>query len=188
MYMPVRTIGMRQGGRPAWAGALGTLVAAALGLGACATDICKSKDLKREQICNCQPKDNQLLERLQPTDLPYPVRRVVLRCANDIRAVNRVVTKQKLRDCTGADASLDQPTRDSLAAVINRSNLVDDQALADWNAQCMAGSTDTVTVTPAGATPATPAPTTPAPTTPAPTTAAPPAAPAGAAAPARPPK
>jgi hypothetical protein len=152
---------MRQGGQPILAenqlskgvlGLAGMLVLPALlGLSACAHDICKSKELPREQLCNCQPKDNQLLDRLQPTDLPYPVRKVVLRCANDVRATHRVVTKQTLRECTGADASLDQATRDSLGSLIDRSNLMDQKQLDDWNAQCMANSTDTVTISPNGA-------------------------------------
>jgi hypothetical protein len=119
------------------------LVPAVLGFGACAKDICKSKDLPREQLCNCQPKDNELLARLQSTELPYPVRRTVIRCAHDIHnsSQHNVVTKQALRDCTNADSALNKETKESLTGVINRSNLMEQKELDDWHAQCLANLT-----------------------------------------------
>ena len=118
------------------------LVPAVLGFGACAKDLCKSKDLPREQLCSCQPKDNELLARLQPTELPYPLRRAVIRCAHDIHnsSQHNVVTKQSLRDCTNADSGIDPAAKESLALVINRSNLMEQKELDDWHAQCLANA------------------------------------------------
>ena len=175
--MPVRPLPRERHGRARALWVL--LVPAVLGFGACAKDICKSTDLPREKLCSCMPKDNELLARLQPTDLPYPLRRAVLRCAHDIHTSSQhnVVTKQALRDCTSADTSLDAATKVSLTSVINRSNLMEQKELDDWHAQCLASApgpapvTDAPPVTdpaatPAGATPATPGPATPGATPP----------------------
>ncbi len=166
--MPVRTDRREPHGRTrAW---WVLLVPAVLGFGACAKDICKSPDLPRAQLCNCQPKDSELLARLQSTDLPYPVRRTVLRCAHDIHhsSQHNVVTKQALRDCTNADTNLNKETKESLVGVINRSNLMEQKELDDWHAQCLANApaaAPTGSELPGSEVPATTAPT-PGPATP----------------------
>ena len=94
--MPVQTDRRERHGRGRTLWML--LVPSLLGFSACAKDYCKAQDLPREQLCKCQPKDNELLARLQPTELPYPIRKVLLRCANDLHQTTppRLVTKQAL--------------------------------------------------------------------------------------------
>lgn len=113
---------------------------AVLGSAACAKDYCKVKDQPRELTCKCQPKDDELLARLQPTELPYPIRKVVLRCADDLHrtAVPSLVTKQGLHDCVNADPSLDAATKTSVLGLIDRSNLIEQQNLQDWQTLCQA--------------------------------------------------
>lgn len=126
---------------------LGMLVLpAVLGSAACAKDYCKVQPGQpRELLCKCQPKDDELMARLQPTELPYPVRKVILRCAGDLRrtSVPSLVTKQALHDCVSMDQSLDAQTRDSVVALIDRSNLVDQQNLQDWQTLCQSGAAAT---------------------------------------------
>lgn len=169
--MPVRT-DRRE--RPGYSRALWMLVLpAVLGTAACAKDYCKLQDQPREFLCKCQPKDDELMARLQPTELPYPVRKVVLRCANDLRrsSVPPLVTKQALHDCVSADPSLDAKTKESVVARIDRSSLIDQQILQDRQAQCQtaapATGTPATTTPPPAATPAaSPSPPTPVAETP----------------------
>ena len=181
--MPVRT---DRCDRPGRARALWVLLLpAVLGSAACAKDICKATDLSHELLCgSCKPKDNELLARLQPTDLPYPLRKVVLRCAEDIHGVTppgadrKVVTKQNLIDCINAEPSLDAATKASLAYRVNGSTLIDQKGLDDWHEQCLVSAAPVVApapgtdapaaATPASSTPATPTPV-PTPSSPAPT-------------------
>lgn len=161
--MPVQTDRReRHGrGRALWM----LLVPSLLGFSACAKDYCKAQDLPREQLCKCQPKDDELLARLQPTELPYPVRKVLLRCANDLHRTSppRLVTKQALGECLAADSRLDAQTKQSVAGLIERSTLMDQKDLDTYGTQCQ--------------TPAAPSPGTVAPPTSETPAAVPPAAP-----------
>lgn len=162
--MPVRTDRRERLGRGR---ALWMLVLpAVLGSAACAKDYCNIKDQPRELVCKCQPKDNELLARLQPTELPYPVRKVVLRCAGELHknSVPSLVTKQGLHDCVSADPSLDAATKASVIGLIDRSNLIEQQNLQDFQALCQTPAPSTgpkPSETPAPA--STPAPAAPAP-------------------------
>ena len=50
----------------------------------CKPDICKDPNLTAEQRCkDCKPRDDEMLARLNPTQLPWPVRKVVERCERD---------------------------------------------------------------------------------------------------------
>lgn len=165
--MPVRTDRRERRGRAPGLWSLGMLVLpAVLGFAACAKDYCKiDQSQPRELLCKCQPKDDELMARLQPTELPYPVRKVVLRCAGDLRrtSVPSLVTKQGLHDCVSADTSLDAKTRDSVVALIDRSSLIDQKNLQDREALCQAAPSGAATAPAApadpaaAATPATPA-------------------------------
>lgn len=145
--MPVQTDRRERHGRGR---ALWLLLVPALLGSACAKDYCKAQDLPRDQLCKCQPKDNELLARLQPTELPYPIRKVVLRCANDLHRNTppSLVTKQALRDCVSADPGLDAPTKESLANLIDRSTLIDQKDLDTYGAQCQTPAPTAGTVAP----------------------------------------
>ncbi len=163
--MPVRTDRRERRGRAQDLLMLGMLVLpAVLGFAACAKDYCKVQGQPRELLCKCQPKDDELMARLQPTELPYPVRKVILRCAGDLRrnSVPSLVTKQALHDCVSTDPSLDAPTRDSVVALIDRSNLIEQKNLQDWQTLCQAAPSGAATAPAAPTDPAAPAPAAPA--------------------------
>ena len=174
--MPVQTDRRERHGRGRTLWML--LVPSLLGFSACAKDYCKAQDLPREQLCKCQPKDNELLAQLQPTELPYPIRKVLLRCANDLHQTTppRLVTKQALSDCLAADRGLDAQTKQSVAGLIERSTLIDQKDLDTYGAQCQTPAPSPGTVapptsdTPAAVPP--PAPPSPTTATPAPASAA----------------
>ncbi len=117
----------------------------------CKPDICKDPNLGVSRRCtDCKPKDDELLARLNPTQLPYPVRKSVEKCADQIHASDprNFVTKQALRDCTNADQGLDSDTKQALVVLINRSNLMEQVDLDNYHSLCLSGMTDTVSTPP----------------------------------------
>jgi hypothetical protein len=95
--------------------------------------------LPQKQYCDtCKPLDHELLERLNTTELPWPVRQAVDDCARDIRKrdVGGFVTKKALRDCTRRASTLDEPTKNGLAELINKSNLAEDEDNHNFHAKC----------------------------------------------------
>lgn len=153
-------------------------------VGGCAQDPCLRPSLPPQELCKCRPKDDELLARLSATELPYSVRKAVIRCADDIHRTDphNVVTKQALRECAAQPGNgLDVMTVAALDEAIQRSNIMEQPKLDNWHAQCLGSGT------PGAGTAATPAPAsaapgeTPAAGTPA---AAPTSAPAAAPAPA----
>ena len=133
------------------------LMAMALAAG-CKPDICKDPGLSAAQRCtDCKPKDDELLSRLNPTQLPLPVRKSVERCADQIHAGDSraFVTKQALRDCTNGDPDLDGDTKQALTKLINQSNLMEQVDLEAYHALCLANtginySAPTTSTPPAG--------------------------------------
>jgi hypothetical protein len=123
----------------------------------CKPDICKDENLKNltaEQRCkDCKPRDDELLARLNPTQLPWPVRKTLERCADQIHASDpsNFVTKQALRDCVNAEPGLDGNDKVIIAELINRSNLMEQSSLDDYHALCLAnvGVSTSVTSSPA---------------------------------------
>ena len=108
----------------------------------CKPDVCKDPGLTAEQLCTtCKPKDDELFARLNPTQLPYPVRRSLERCVDDIHASDgrNFVTKEALRECTGRDPNLNSDTKNALVFLINRSNLMEQRDLENYHALCMSG-------------------------------------------------
>lgn len=141
----------------------------------CKPDICKDPGLTAAQRCtDCKPKDDELLSRLDATQLPWPVRRSVERCADQIHAGDSraFVTKGALRDCTNADPDLDGDTKLALNKLINDSNLMDQADLEAHHALCLANTGINYSAPPpSGVTaPATPTVPPPAATTPPPAT------------------
>lgn len=104
--------------------------------------VCKAEEmalLPQKQYCDtCKPLDHELLERLNTTELPWPVRQAVDDCAREIRKrdVGGFVTKKSLRDCTGRVSTLDEPTKTGLAALINKSNLAEEEDNHNFHAKC----------------------------------------------------
>lgn len=135
-------------------------------LSGCAKNPCLASSLPPSQQCSCPPQDSEILARLSTTELPYPVRSAVIRCADDIHRSDphNIVTKQSLRECIKG-SGLDAPTQAALDQAIQRSNLMEQNKLDDWHASCLSGqpgatptgtsTTGTSTApTPAGAAPA----------------------------------
>lgn len=134
------------------------LMAMALGAG-CKPDICKDPGLTAAQRCtDCKPKDDELLSRLDPTQLPWPVRKSVERCADQIHAGDSraFVTKQALRDCTNGDPELDGDTKQALTKLINQSNLLEQVDLEAHHALCLANTGANYSAPPAAANPTVP--------------------------------
>ena len=122
----------------------------------CAKDPCLVADAPVAVLCKCPPRDNELLARLTQTDLPYPVRKVIIQCADAIHKsdAHNVVTKQSLKECVSADASLDAPTKQALAETIDYSNLKEQKDLDSYHAQCLTGPGASTAAQPAAADPA----------------------------------
>lgn len=131
---------------------LPVLLPTLLGAG-CAKDPCLVADAPVAVLCKCPPRDNELLARLTQTDLPYPVRKVIIQCADAIHKsdAHNVVTKQSLKECVSADASLDAPTKQALAETIDYSNLKEQKDLDSYHAQCLTGPGASTTAAPAAA-------------------------------------
>lgn len=180
---------------------LGGTLALAMSLAGCKPDVCKDPSLTQAQRCaNCMPKSSkhdEVLARLNPTQLPWPVRKNIEGCI-DKHADDLFLTKQGLRECIESDSNLDGPTKMSVLELIQRSNVMEQADLENFHANC---SVANLRVAPAGnVTPDSPfvppsrvesapppAAVTPTPPPPAAAPAAPrPAAPAPAAAPAAP--
>jgi hypothetical protein len=148
-------------------------------VGGCAQDPCLRPSLPPQELCKCRPKDDEILARLSSTELPYSVRKAVIRCADDIHRTDphNVVTKQALRECAAQPGNgLDVMTVAALDQAIQRSNIMEQTKLDNWHAQCLGAG-----ATPAAATGTAPAAapgTTPAPSSAPATTPAPAAAPA----------
>lgn len=109
----------------------------------CKPDICKDPNLTAEQRCrDCKPKDDELLARLNPTQLPWPVRKRIEFCADQIHTSDprNFVTKQALRECTNADPTLDSNTKMAIAELINRSNLMEQVDLDNYHGLCLANA------------------------------------------------
>jgi hypothetical protein len=125
-------------------------------LSGCAKNPCLASSLPPSQQCQCPPKDDEILARLSTTELPYPVRSAVIRCADDIHRSDphNIVTKQSLRECIKG-SGLDAPTQAALDQAIQRSNLMEQNKLDDWHSSCLSGQPGSPTTTPT--TPATPA-------------------------------
>lgn len=132
---------------------LGAAVALFLFGGAgCKPDICKGQ-ITRDQRCGvCKPKDNELLARLNPTELPLAVRRAIERCAKEIHATDprNFVTQEALIACVRADRTFDAGSQASIAKIIRESNLMTQDASDNWHLECLAmgGATPSSTTTP----------------------------------------
>lgn len=125
----------------------------------CKPDTCKDPavTLTQAQRCTtCKPVDTELLARLNPTELPWPVRRSIEDCATAIhkRDPRNFVTKQALRECTGHDPSLDSDTKVAVAELINKSNLMEQPDLDHFHALCLASAPAPSPMVPTGAPPA----------------------------------
>ncbi len=115
-----------------------------MGLGlflGCKPDVCLDPNLSEENRCkSCKPRDDELLARLSPTQLPLPVRERITMCADRIHAGDKrgFVTKQALRECAGGDTSFDAETRQAVIEMINRSNLMELADLENYHGRCSA--------------------------------------------------
>lgn len=116
--------------------------------------VCKAEtmaQLPQDQYCrDCKPLDHELLDRLNTTELPWPVRKAVDDCADAIRHPEKqagsaalassgrpgIVTKGALRRCLNRNATLDAPTQSGLVALINKSNLAEDEDQTNFYAKC----------------------------------------------------
>lgn len=134
----------RRASAPTTLSLLGTGLALLLGLNAGCNRVvvCKAEEmalLPQKQYCDtCKPLDHELLERLNTTELPWPVRQAVDDCAREIRKrdAGGFVTKQSLRDCTRRVSTLDEPTKAGLAELINKSNLAEEEDNRNFHAKC----------------------------------------------------
>jgi hypothetical protein len=115
--------------------------------------VCKAEtmaQLPKDQYCaDCKPLDHELLDRLNTTELPWPVRKAVDDCADAIRHPEKqagsvamastrpgIVTKGALRRCLSRNATLDAPTQSGLVNLINKSNLAEDEDQTNFYAKC----------------------------------------------------
>lgn len=116
--------------------------------------VCKAEtmaQLPEGQYCaDCKPLDHELLARLNTTELPWPVRKAVDDCADWIHNPGKepgavagsaprsggIVTKGALRRCLGRTSNLDGPTQSGLIALVNKSNLPEDEDQSNFNAKC----------------------------------------------------
>lgn len=121
-------------------------------------DMCKADNLSPAERCKCRPRDDELHARLWPTPLSYPARQSVKRCSREIASTTAsIVSKQSLRACTQNDSTLDGPTREALAMVIEASNLPEQVEVDNFHS-CQAIGTPVTpyvppTVPPPGAAP-----------------------------------
>lgn len=116
--------------------------------------VCKAETMAQlppAQYCaDCKPLDHELLDRLNTTELPWPVRKAVDDCASSIRHPEKqagsvsmasstrpgIVTKGALRRCLSHNATLDAPTQSGLVNLINKSNLAEDEDQTNFYAKC----------------------------------------------------
>lgn len=130
-------------------------------VGGCAQDPCLRPSLPPQELCKCRPKDDEILARLSSTELPYAVRKAVIRCADDIHRTDphNVVTKQALRECAAQPGNgLDVMTVAALDQAIQRSNIMEQSKLDNWHAQCLGAGAPGAGTAPAAAPGTTPAP------------------------------
>jgi hypothetical protein len=120
---------------------LGLGLASMLGLAGCKPDICKDPTLPQAERCrSCTPKNSkndEVLARLDPTQLPWPVRKNVENCI-DQHENDLFLTKQGLRECIETDANLDGPTKAAVVELINRSNVMEQADLEAFHMNCAA--------------------------------------------------
>jgi hypothetical protein len=137
---------------------LGQALAVAIALGAGAGcnkgAVCKDPYITTADRCaKCTPWDDELLARINPTELPYAVRDVILACADLSRPKTAsdhttFVTQEALLDCVGRDPSIDAETKNSLAGWVRESNLMRRADQEAHGAICSANDTAPLSTVP----------------------------------------
>ena len=121
--------------------ASGLLLTLGLALGGCKPDICKDPTLPQAERCrSCVPKNgknDEVLARLDPTQLPWPIRHNVERCI-DQHENDLFLTKQGLRECIESDGNIDAATKVAVVELINRSNVMEQADLEAFHMNCSA--------------------------------------------------
>lgn len=118
---------------------LASLVGMAAGLSGC-HDACLVKPLPQAQLCNCPPREDEVLARIAQTELPYPVRSAVMECSRSLHDRGERVSREGLNDCiqSGKYRDLGSPTQQKLITWINESTLQSRSGVQNWSAQCYA--------------------------------------------------